>query len=213
MGRHILLLSILFVSILSHAQSNFLKETLKNISSAPSYLIVKVRSPSYEGDAAIFSINFYLYYKTIKKRSIKGEKYFRLAYGDIKKGKYFIVSDEDMKEEYYNVNQKHYYFEKIVINENVLNVAKKGIEFFIRTYFDDKGDFNPSSSYNPDDFYTIVKVMFDSGIRTGIGSEWSNYHIQDSRFYKKYEDGKVIEYVYPERARFVIPPEYRDSKE
>jgi hypothetical protein len=213
MKRSILFLTALFFNIFSYAQYDFLKESLKDyVTTAPSYLVVKVKSLSYEGEAAVTSNDFYSYYKK-KVRGLNRKNFYKPVYRDIKRGKYFIIADEDFLEEHYNFTQKYYVFEKIIVNDSILNISKKGIEFFIRTYFDEAGDFDPPFSYKSDDFPTIVKVMFEAGIRTGIGCIWSEYHIQDSRFYKKYEDGKVIEYVYPEVAKFVIPPEYRDSKE
>jgi hypothetical protein len=201
MKKHILLLTILFISTISYAQYDFLKESLNNFSSAPSYLIVKVKSPSYEGEAAIFCTNFYTYYMTIYN-SLKWKKYINSAYYDIKNGKYFTVSDEDFEKK--DDQYKPYYFEKIIVNDSVLYIAKKGIEFFIRTYFDEKGRLILFSEQSlPCDYFTIVKIIFDAGIQAGIGSEWSNYYIQDSRFYNKYED----------KVKFIIPPEYRDSKE
>ena len=199
MKKYFLLFLILSACILSYAQFDFLRESVV-YSSAPSYLIVKVKSPSYEGEAVINSIDFYSYYSSIVKKKVEFlfKKYYRLAYRDIKRGRCFIVSDEDFSRKYYNINQKYYVFEKIILNDSVLDIAKKGIEFFIRTYFDEKGIFIPSPPYDTNDFYTIVKVMFDARIQTGIGSEWSNYRILDRRFFN--DDG------------FVIPPEYRDSK-
>jgi hypothetical protein len=200
MKKYYFSLIFLFISILSYAQYDFLKESLI-VSSAPSYLVVKVKSPSYEGEAITKYGDLYSYYKTINKKSTKGNKYRKLIYRDIKCGKCFIVSDEDFEIKY--GQYQPYYFEKIIMNDSVLNISKKGIDFFIRTYFDDKGDFNPPPLYNPDDFYTIVKVMFDAGIKTGIGSEWSNYHIQDARFYYRENENEAV--------KFVIPPEYRNK--
>lgn len=205
MKKYNLLIIILFISVLSHAQYDFLKESLKNISSAPSFLVIKIKSPSYKGESYINSIRFPLYF--LKNDSLKSkeyqikyqekwhekywESYTDSVYYAIEQGKYFNVSAEDFET---------YDFEKIIVNDSVLNISKKGIEFFIRTYFDNKGEIIPPSSQNePYDFGTIIKVMFDAGIQTGIGSEYSFTYIQDRRFYK---DGK-----------FVIPPEYRDSKE
>jgi len=202
MKKHILLLIILFVNILSYAQYDFLEESLKSFSTAPTYLVVKVKSPSYEGEALIENWSFYSYYETITKIEIKRADYVKLAYKDIKQGRCFIVSDEDFVIKYGQMQP--YYFEKIIISDSVFEISKKGIEFFIRTYFDDKGIFNPPPQYKPSDFNTIVKVMFDAGIKTGIGCEWSYYEIQDKRFYVwNKEDDK---------ANLIIPPEYRDSK-
>jgi len=189
--RYFFLLIILFVNVLSYAQYDFLKESLKNFSTAPSYLIVKVKSPSYEGEVAIESVDFAYFYEKIKGDTLKWEYLIDSAYQDIKQGKYFIISDEDLE-------IKNGYFEKIIVNETVLNNSKKGIDFFIRTYFDDRGNLIPRSSQKePYDFYTIVKVLFDAGIKSGIGCEYSFFYIQDSRFYNK--------------RKFFIPPEYRDK--
>jgi len=210
MKKHILLTISLFISILSYAQYDFLKASLRYISSAPTYLVVKVKSPSYEGEAAIFNDRFINYYKTIKYKSLELDKYYpkiwwkkdmKLAYRDIKQGKYFIISDEDLEIKY--GQYQSYYFKKIIVNDSVLNIAKKGIDFFIRTYFDGKGIFEPPSSYEPSDFYTIVKVMFDAEIVTGIDCEYEVFQIRDSRFYIRDN----------EKEKFIIPPEYRDSKE
>ena len=59
MRKCILLITILFVNIFSYAQYDFLKESLNNVSSAPSYLVIKIKSPSYEGEAVINSNYFY----------------------------------------------------------------------------------------------------------------------------------------------------------
>jgi hypothetical protein len=193
MKRHIFSLLFLLISILSYAQYDFLKESLV-VSSAPSYLVVKVKSPSYEGEAVVISNDFYSYYNK-KVRGLNGKRFYKPVYRDIKRRKCFIIADEDFEIKY--DQPQPYYFEKIILNYNVLDISKNGIEFFIRTYFDDKGDFNPPSSYNPDDFYTIVKVMFDAGIKTGIGSEWSNYEIQDSRFYYKENEDETVKFVIP----------------
>ena len=211
MKKHILLLIISFVSVSSHAQYDFLKATLGNISSGPSLLIVKVKLPSYEGDVAIYSDLFLEYYKTLKYKDLDYNKYYpkiwqkkdiKLAYRDIKQGKCFIISDEDITTK--DVQYKPYYFRKIIVNDSVLDIAKKGIEFFISTYFDGEGWLKPRSSIDePFDVLTILKVLFDAEIMTGIGCEYGGLLIQDARFY-------IVE---NEERKFVIPPEYRDSKE
>jgi len=191
MKRLILLLIILFVRVFSYAQYDFLKESLNSISSAPSYLVIKVKSPSYEGEAVINSNYFYFYYREIVKKNkpLKREKYCKLVYCDIKQGRNFIVSDNDLIK---------YHFNKIIVNDSILDIAKKGINFFINTYFYAE-ILKPLSSLNePFDFYTIVKVLFDTGIQTGIDCLSGDYCIQDLRFYTN--DGI-----------FVIPPEYKDS--
>ena len=200
MKTYILLIVILFASILSYAQHDCLKATLGRFSTGPSYLVVKVKSPSYEGEAIIFNDNFFQYYEIIKEKSLTLEEYIEFAYQDIKQGKYFIVSDEDFIRKF-GVPQP-YLFEKIILSDRVLNNAKKGIEFFIRTYFDEEGEFNPPPSYEPSDYETIVKVMFDAGIQTAIDCEWSGFYIQDKRFYVWNN----------EEWKFIIPPEYRDSE-
>jgi hypothetical protein len=198
MKKYILFLITLFINVLSYAQHYYLKELFTLWCSAPSYVVVKVKSPSYEGDAIITANDFSNYYRTTKKRHLKSKKRANMAYRDVKRGKCFIVSDEDFEIKY--GQPQPYYFEKIIVNDTVLDIAKKGIELFIRTYFDDKGAIiSPPSQREPYNFNTIVKVMFDAGIQTGIDSEWSYYYIQDPRFYKE--------------GKFVIPPEYRDSKE
>ena len=53
------------------------------------------------------------------------------------------------------------------------------------------------------DFNTIVKIIFDAGIMAGTGCEYDDFHIQDARFY-------IME---NEERKFVIPPEYKNSKE
>jgi hypothetical protein len=201
MKKHILFITILFINILSYAQYDCLKESLNNYGSAPSYLVVNVESPSFKGEAVIQSPLFYYYYKKSKgKKSIQWNRYLKLAYRDIKQGKYFSISDDYFIPENEDETQEGQYFYKIIIDDTVLNNSKKGIELFIRTYFDNNGAIIPPTSQNePYDFKTIVKVIFDAGIQAGIGSQWSYYYIQDSRFYKE--------------GKFVIPPEYRDSKE
>ena len=174
MKKHILLLIISFVSVSSHAQCDFLEESLNNISSAPSYLVVKVKSLSYEGDAVIESWRLMNYYETIKNDSsefydsIWMAEDWKLAYQDIKQNKYFIISDEYLGRKF--SGYRPYYFEKIIPNDSVLNISKKGIDFFIRTYFEDNGFLIPhyrqKESY---DFNTIVKIIFDAGIMAGTG--------------------------------------------
>jgi hypothetical protein len=129
------------------------------------------------------------------------EEYMELAYYDIKHEQCFIVSDEVLEIKIKDGQFLPYYFEKIIVNDSVLDIAKKGIEFFIHTYFNEEGILDPPQ-YVPNDFNTIVKVMFDAGIQTGIGCEYSYYYIQDERFYIE-NNGEY---------KFVIPIEYRDNK-
>jgi len=207
MKKHVLFIAVLFIYILSYAQSDFWESSMRYITTAPSYLVVKVKSPSYEGDAAILNNDFISYYKTINYDSLEDFDYYvmwwegecKLAYQDIKKGKYFIISDEDFEIKY--GEPQAYYFKKIILNDSVLNISKKGIDFFIRTYFDKKGNIIPHYCQKaPYDFYTIVKIMFDAKIKTGIGCVYSDYRIQDSRFYKN------------KKGKLVIPPEYKNKK-
>jgi len=182
------------------------------------YLVVKVKSPLYEGEAAIFSNHFAKYYKRMKYDSLPNYEYqyysmwkeddWDSVYQAINQGKYFIVSDTVLERRKPNYYIEGYGFNKIVIDSTVFNNSQKGIEFFIRTYFDENGFLknytNPDSS-----FYTIVKVLFDAGIRIGMSENppfiYFTYRIQDSRFYIV---GNEVDEV-----KFIIPPEYRDSKE
>jgi len=196
MKKQFLLITVLFISILSSnaqktleetiAQYDFLKETLRHLSSAPSILVVKVQSPSYKGEAYVFNSSFYHYYKEATKEKCKIDKYCKFAYRDIKRGKYFIISDKDLGEDGS--------FRKIILNDSVLSISKKGIEFFIRTFFDNEGTFNGEC-----DLSTIIKVLFDAGIKIGFGCEYFVFEIQDPRFYNK-------------NGELVIPLEYRDNK-
>jgi hypothetical protein len=61
-------------SILSYAQYDFLNESLNNLTTAPSYLVVKVKSPSYEGEAVTFNSYLMSYYKIAKNKSLKFKK-------------------------------------------------------------------------------------------------------------------------------------------
>jgi len=215
MKKNILIIIVSFISILSHAQYDALKESLDDISSAPSFLIIKVKTPSYEGEAAILSVDFYDY--LTKEDTFKlGEyqdkytkeeykKYFEKyerhigylmdsVYYDIKQGKYFFISDEDFK--FYN-------FDKVIINDTVLNNAKKGMETFINIYCLKNGRvFAPRTA---EETFTIIKILFEAGIQIGIECEYSHLRIKDPRF--------KIYMKETEEWEFIIPPEYRDRKE
>lgn len=199
MKKNILFMVFSFVCVLSYAQFDFWEVSLREITTAPSYLVVKVKSPSYEGEAVILNHEFMRYCKAIKNDTSKfyDEIWFdedwKLACQEILQGRYFIISDEDLLNEYHNINQKFYTFKKIIVNDSVLDISKKGLEFFIRTYFDDEGYLIRKE---PFDYYTIVKVMFDARIQAGLGCIRTSYCILDSRFYN--EEG------------FTIPPEYKD---
>jgi len=139
---------------------------------------------------------------------------FRTRLADLINPQHELALLADKIRENFHRQNKYYSFTKIIIDNSVINNSKKGIEFFIRTYFDEEGIIKPRFIKDSSHFLTIVKVLFDAGIRIGecdVGffiegntAGFSADRIQDLRFYIF---GNEIDEV-----KFVIPPEYRDSK-
>ena len=171
----------------SYAQSQYygIKGSIDNWSStAPSYIIIQVKSETYSGDAFIYSDMMYEYYcRNVSHKRLSRKKYLKLCYRDIKHGKVFDIHDSDfvIKE---GVIQ-YYSFKKVSYNKQVIDDYNKGLYFFIDKYFDDTGKIKPCK----DKFYTIVKLLFDADIQVGIGCVWRTTYIQDNRFYKENGDG------------------------
>ena len=208
MNKNFLIFILLFISILSYSQhehlgkynisrmsiddyllSNCLQHKYLGIyipywSSAPAYILVSVKSCSYEGEAIINSNDFSHYYKNIKSFKWWNEYRTTKALQDIVHKNLFLIIDDDFKVKF--GQRISYNFEKVIVNDSVIAIAKQGMDVFIRTYFDEEGDYryeNWLDSMNiPNDFRTVVKVMFDAGIKTGIGCEYSDYGIHDMRF-------------------------------
>ncbi len=191
MKKIFLMIMIFSIVLPFYAQHEYLKKEFKYISTAPSYMVVKVKSQTYEGYAAINTLGFREYYNKTAG-ILKKKMYNKLAYRDIIRNKCFVVADSDFNDVHENILA----FDKIIMNDSVVAISKRGMECFIKTYFDAHGDLKVTQGV-PYDFGTIVKIMFDAGIQTGIGCLYSNYQIKDERFYG--EKG------------FTIPPEFRDS--
>lgn len=205
--KKVLLLIIVLCSThyMSCAQFEYygIKGSIDNwSSSAPSYIIIQVKSETYSGDALIYSDMMYDYYcRNVSHKRLSGKRYLKLCYRDIKQGKVFEVHDSDFvrKEE----GIQYYCFEKVSYNKEVIDDYNKGLYFFIGKYFDEKGKIKPCKGK----FYTIVKLLFDADIQVGRGCVWQTTYIQDNRFYKENSDGSFS---------FIVPKEflnnYQDSQ-
>ena len=166
-----------YLSSCNYSQLEYLGVYIPYFWTAPVYILVSVKSCSYEGEAIIWSNDFSRYYKKIKSFKRWNEYRVTKVLKEILYKHLFLIIDDD-----FGIN----YFEKVIVNDSVIAIAKQGMDIFIRTYFNKEGVYQYGDwldSMNiPNDFRTVVKVMFDAGIKTGIGCEYSDYGIHDMRF-------------------------------
>lgn len=183
-------------SVFSFAQKTYygIKGAIENYhSTSPSCLVVQVESNTYSGYAYVLSDVFRDYYcKCVSHKELHGNKYIKKCYRDIKNNKKISIHDGDF-------HGKNSCFKKVTIQENIMNDSKNGLEYFINKYFDSTGVIKPC---NIDEYYSIVKVLFDSNIQVGIGCVWGGAYIQDDRFYQQFCNGVIS---------FVIPKEYKSN--
>lgn len=169
-----------YFSLCNYSQHEYLGIYIPYWWSAPAYLLIPIKSCSYEGEAIISSNDFSSYYQNIKSFKRWNEYRTTKALQEIVHKNLFLIIDDDFEINSYN-------FKKVIVNDSVIAIAKQGMDVFIQTYFDEKGKYQYEDlldSMNiPNDYGTIVKVMFDAGIKTGIDCIDSDYGIYDMRFH------------------------------
>lgn len=201
--KRILVIFFMFLSMSKFLFAQFpyygIKGAIENYhSTAPSSLIVQVESETYKGFAYVHSDKFHNYYcKHVAHKQLHGLKYVKKCYRDIKNNRVFSIHDTDFTVKYEGI--QYYQFDSMKLNKQVINDSKNGLEYFICKYFDSTGVIN---SCNNGEYYSIIKVLFDSNIQTGIDCVWDFLRIQDKRFYQTSCNGITS---------FKIPEEYRNK--
>ncbi|MCL9771063.1 hypothetical protein NAT47_11615 [Flavobacterium sp. HXWNR69] len=148
----------LFLSFYLAQSDSFIQKITNDFNSNSNFLVLNIKAKNYNGLAIIENDDLFTYYQITQN---KNKQEYKLLTQEILSKKNHIEINENYIEKWG--------FIKVKESEKIKNKFKKGLNSFIKIYFND--DLIEKGITNEDEKAFIIKILFENKISSYIDDE------------------------------------------